>query len=673
MNRSWTIDYVTDNIHKIGYSVENIIFGEAQYEEFIHPDDRQRVQDEIMKYSLQGQDSFKQNYRILDDNNCIHWVEEQKVLKRNEDNKITHYLGLITDITDLMQTRELLDAKEKILKQAIQSRAKMVDLITMLVVDFIGVTKEKLDQKIDNGLSLIGQLTQVDRCCLFSFENNFATTSNTHEWCRKQEYSQKHLLQMLSTKPYMGVYRQLKSGKPIHIPDIDILDSDLESAKLEFQKQNIKSLLIVPMFTNRRLDGFLGFVSVEKLKYWSEEDVNLLFLLGKTISTTRLRIRTEMDLQHSQTIMKSILDTMDAMVYVCDQSKNELLFVNKKVQEMIGSNVKAVCVKSSSSKNDFKSRLCDFCTNNTSDNVLTELDTSDFMAWSFQSKINKRWYNCRAKYFQWIDERKVRLVVTTDITERVHSEQTNKKLFDENSKLVHEILKSTENERKYLARELHDEMGQLITAIRLEADFLYQECQNHSADVVTSISEITTISADVLNSIRNVTNRLRPSSMTHNSIVDTLKELHYNWKKHNRKIASSFHVIGEAGRIPDSINIVLYRVLQECLTNIVRHASDSKQVTISLLAGLVDGLPDIIINDEKYKKINYSMITLIVEDDGKGFDMDTSHTGMGIAGMRERVQGYGGYFQLTSELGIGTKILAVIPLSYEKISIGENI
>ena len=143
----------------------------------------------------------------------------------------------------------------------------MVDLITKLVVDFIGAIKYNLDELIDNGLSLIGQLTQVDRCCLFTF-NYSSTTSNIHEWCRRQEHSQKNALQNISTRPYRCMYKKLNSGQPIYVPDVDNLDACLEPIKVEFQKQDIKSVLIVPMHINGQLYGILGFVSVEQLKYW---------------------------------------------------------------------------------------------------------------------------------------------------------------------------------------------------------------------------------------------------------------------------------------------------------------------------------------------------------------------------------------------------------------------
>lgn len=944
----WSIDYISDNILQFGYDSKVLINEKWSFKDIIHPDDCQRVQDEVMKCIVEGHDSFLLNYRILSKSKVVHWVEEQKVIKRDQDNEVTHSLGLISDIThrklnnsqvdffkqfieisndavyvvdyessdfieinqnacemlgyskkklltqslvaisqiinnkkhwnelvirtekvrnsaiiedvhfhkngdeipveislkeqgydggkvfivtarniskrkqaekalqeereflqniidgiadplvvidtdynvilsnqaqteykpvessdketqkcyqiahgrqtpcdqfkspcslyevlkaqqpvsyirqyqtdnehgthdshthefiasplrdndgnikaiieinhdisDLMKTKQQLEDKEKKLNQLIQGRAEMVNLITQLVVGFISATKENMDDLINDGLSLIGQLTQVDRCCLFSFDFNLATTSNTHEWCRKQEHSKQNVLQDISAKAYKCIYKQLKSGKPIYVPDVENIDPKLEPVKQEFLNQDVKSVLIVPMHMNGQLDGVLGFVSVDRVKYWSDEDVNLLLLLGQIITETSIRIQTEIDLHHSQTVMKSILDTMDAMVYVCDQNNHELLFVNKQVKEMIGENIKFICLEGDKSMDDIKSGLCDFCTNqkhpfefnpesksklNSEPNsdLKHEKKSSNFQEWDFQSKMNDHWYHCRAKNFSWIDGRQVRLAVTTDISERINSEQTNKKLFDENSQLIHEILKSTENERKYLARELHDEMGQLITAIRLEADFLKQECINHSYDVVSSINEIKIISSDVLKSIRNVTNRLRPSSMTHNSIIDTLKELHYNWKKHNRDIVSSFQSVGEVIELQDSISIVLYRVLQECLTNIARHARDTKQVKINLLTGKMNDLSDNIILDTKFTMTNSFMIILTVEDDGNGFDVNTSHHGNGLAGMRERLQSIEGQFQLISEPGIGTKVIASLPIpiqSYVKLLVEDK-
>ena len=124
----WAIDYIYDNILQFGFDSNILINEKWLFHDVIHPDDRQRVQDEIQKYILEGRDSFRQHYRILSKNNIVYWVEEQKILKRNEDKKV--FIVTVRNISKRKQAENALQEERKFLQSIIDGIAD-----PLLVID----------------------------------------------------------------------------------------------------------------------------------------------------------------------------------------------------------------------------------------------------------------------------------------------------------------------------------------------------------------------------------------------------------------------------------------------------------------------------------------------------------------------------------------------------------
>ena len=137
--------------------------------------------------------------------------------------------------------------------------------------------------------------------------------------------------------------------------------------------------------------------------------------------------------------------------------------------------------------------------------------------------------------------------------------------------------------------------------------------------------------------------RLRPSVLDDLGLVEALKEELSAWQGRNPDIQMHFDVTGNLDDLGDRINITLYRIVQECLTNITRHAGASR-VSISL-SGETDSLE------------------LSVNDKGQGLKQSVPGGGLGLIGMRERAEGLAGEFTLESEEGAGVIIRVRIPLN----------
>lgn len=222
-------------------------------------------------------------------------------------------------------------------------------------------------------------------------------------------------------------------------------------------------------------------------------------------------------------------------------------------------------------------------------------------------------------------------------------EERSRKLLEENRQLVHSSLEVQEEERKHLARELHDEMGQCLTAIQADAKLIRDISRDGDNRVVTSADAILNVSSRVYDVVHSMMHRLRPSILDNLGLAEALKDEIDAWKTRNTGTVCNFEYTGDFSGLDERINISLYRIVQECLTNISKHAS-AGTVNVELLS---------------YDK----SISLVVSDNGAGFDMSESSGGLGLIGMRERVTSLGGNLVLSTAPNKGVTITIIVPLN----------
>ncbi len=236
--------------------------------------------------------------------------------------------------------------------------------------------------------------------------------------------------------------------------------------------------------------------------------------------------------------------------------------------------------------------------------------------------------------------------MVTEVSNRTQqlkeAESKSRALLAENRNLVHTSLHVQEEERRHLARELHDEMGQCITAIQADAESIRDLSRNGDKRIETSAGAILGVSSRIYEVVHDMMQRLRPGILDDLGLVEALKEELSAWQERNPEIETTFDVTGNLDGLDDRVNITIYRIVQECLTNITRHA-EATRVSIGL-SGDDEGL------------------VLSVSDNGPGLDQSLPSDGLGLIGMRERAEGLGGEFMLKSEKGAGVTVSVRIPL-----------
>ena len=221
-----------------------------------------------------------------------------------------------------------------------------------------------------------------------------------------------------------------------------------------------------------------------------------------------------------------------------------------------------------------------------------------------------------------------------DITERKNLED-NLRFF------LQQITKAQEEERKYIARELHDDMAQILGSLSRRLDNLLRKEHNFGVSEASALQDIQALLNQGLQSLNGFIQNLRPSLLDDLGLIPALRSLTNNLEKTDGTLAE-FTIIGEERRLTNEIELSLFRIVQEALSNVHKHAQ-ATEVHVSA-------------------EFNESAIKLTVSDNGNGFELkgsmdDLPRIGqLGLMGMQERVWLLGGSIEVNSKPGKGTTL-----------------
>ena len=225
--------------------------------------------------------------------------------------------------------------------------------------------------------------------------------------------------------------------------------------------------------------------------------------------------------------------------------------------------------------------------------------------------------------------------------------------LEENRQVTHLIQKHIEDERRSLARELHDELGQYVTAIKTFAVAIANKTKKQAPEVEASAQTIVAAANHIYDGMHNIIKQLRPGSLDNLGLVETLRDAVSVVQSQHPNLEIQLKLSGNLKDLGETLNINIYRIVQESINNAIKHA-DATQMTITLATTKTGALQ------------------LTIKDNGKGMDINAvdQSNHFGLLGMRERAQGLHGSFNLVSEptkgaLSSGTTIYINIPQAIE--------
>jgi len=240
-------------------------------------------------------------------------------------------------------------------------------------------------------------------------------------------------------------------------------------------------------------------------------------------------------------------------------------------------------------------------------------------------------------------------VVATRYAGRLESrirEQTahERQHLDELERLSSQLMQAQELERRRIARELHDEVGQALSAIKLELAVVLRDAASPAA--MSSLSEAQTITEGALQTVRDISQLLHPAMLDDLGLPETAE---WYLKGFSRRTGISSELVIERleTRLSPDLEVCTYRVIQEAVTNVARH---SEATACRVAITRTDGA-----------------LRMTIEDDGKGFDPAQSQgpldRGLGLVSIRERVARLGGQLRVDSWHGKGTRLMVELPLA----------
>lgn len=240
------------------------------------------------------------------------------------------------------------------------------------------------------------------------------------------------------------------------------------------------------------------------------------------------------------------------------------------------------------------------------------------------------------------ENKAVRLILANDITEKLKAEKELEQSNEILRQLTSHLQEIREEERKHIAREIHDELGQQLTVIKMDVSWIRKKTEATNSPVLDKIRDLTKILDDTVNTVRKISSRLRPSLLDDLGLVAAM-EWYLNDFKQRTGIDIVFHLPKQELELPDSINTCLFRILQESLTNVARHAGAT--------------LVTVILNED------VETIKLMIKDDGKGYDVSNASgkRTLGIIGMKERAAMIGGKYNIYGKPGEGTIVSIEVP------------
>lgn len=235
------------------------------------------------------------------------------------------------------------------------------------------------------------------------------------------------------------------------------------------------------------------------------------------------------------------------------------------------------------------------------------------------------------------------LSVVRDMTDRIKAEEELKASYKAVRKLTAHLQNIREEERTSIAREIHDELGQQLTVLKMDVSWLNKKFHGADEKANQRLKELLSMIDETVKSVRRISSQLRPSLLDDLGLTAAMEWQLSEFEK-RAGIKTKLITPKEEVDLSDAVKTALFRIFQESLTNVARH-SKAKKVTVVL------------------RRDDHTFI-LSITDDGKGFDINkvADKRTLGILGMKERSSMIGGTYEINSTPGGGTSVIISVPV-----------
>jgi len=429
------------------------------------------------------------------------------------------------------------------------------------------------------------------------------------------------LVRWLTTRPEILAHRML---------DVEPQLQSLSQKERRLLDSLDAHLLIPIRSATGHLSGLLVLGEKRSRGHYSGEDRRLLEALGRQLSISLDNARLYNDALRARHDLERWLDGMDDSVIISGQDQ-AIRFVNRSARAHLGVSVGDPCWAVLG-----RDKPCDYC-------PLSEAWTSGLGSMRLSRKIGERDYELVAASLVDPGGERSLISVLRDVTERKRFEEELRHSQEQLRALSLHQESVREDERTGIARELHDELGQLLTAIKMDISWLSRHLDSikpgQALDKLAGMMSVAEIS---IAAVQRMSSQLRPGVLDDLGLVAALEWLARDFQQ--RSGIKCDAVVDESLEIGGQHATVLFRICQESLTNVARHAQATLVSVVLSRRG--------------------DAVALTVSDNGIGITVEEMEhpRSFGVIGMRERARALGGALSITSAPNQGATVEAVLPL-----------
>lgn len=279
-----------------GFPVDESI-GE-RFMNYVYPDDRQRNWDLFEPLIQREKDHCKHEVRYLTKDGSYIWLEVFARLGLDEDNQIIGTYGTLQDIT--------------VRKRAENFEREVLDLSA----NFTGISFNEIDGALNVALERIGQFLTADRAYIFEIDSAQDSMSNTYEWCTQGVAPEISNLKDIPVDIFPMWMEQLNQGNAIIIPSVSDMPESWHAEKAILEPQGIQSLVVLPMYEEERLIGFVGLDLVKHQREFLDIEIKILNIWGTMLSNLVYRKQTEFLLEQTRQNHETFYNTVDDFLYI---------------------------------------------------------------------------------------------------------------------------------------------------------------------------------------------------------------------------------------------------------------------------------------------------------------------------------------------------------------------
>lgn len=307
LNKSWT--------EVTGYTVEESLG--CLFLNYVHPDDRARNMELFAPLIERKKDYCRHEVRYLTKEGGYRWVEVYARLGINDKDEVTGTYGTLLDITDRKRSQEF------------------ENVILQLSSKLTGIPLSEYSTSIHLALSQIGEFLDADRSYIFELDKTGTIMSNTFEWCNEGIVPSIDDLQNIPCSLFPRWMECLLNNENIVIPCVSELPDSWKAEKEVLEPQGIQSLLVIPLFADNVLTGFVGLDSVRQEKAYSLEELNTLKVWGSMLAGLIKQKRSKILLEQERSNFESFFNTIDEFLWVLDEQGN-IIYANQTVYKRLG-------------------------------------------------------------------------------------------------------------------------------------------------------------------------------------------------------------------------------------------------------------------------------------------------------------------------------------------------